>query len=65
MAICSNSAAGHGMHLILASSKSQNLFKPTIVLSKDFFANILKPFGHLLLPDVFPGKNVKIRSIFS
>ena len=67
MVICRNSAAGRGMRpsVIFASPESQNRFKSTILLSKDFLANILEPFGHLLLPDVFPGKNVKIRSIFA
>ena len=66
MVICSNGAAGHGMRpsVIFASPKSQNRFKSTILLSKDFFANILEPFGHLLLSNVFPGKNVKLRSIY-
>ena len=60
MAICSNSAAGHGMRppVMFASLKLKNRLKPTILLSKDFLANILETFGHLLLQDVFPGKKM-------
>ena len=66
MVICRNSAAGHGTRpsVTFASPESQNRFKPTILLSNDVLANILEPFGHLLLSRVFPGKKAKMRSIY-
>ena len=66
MVICGNCAVGHGMRasVIFTFPKSQNRFKPVTFLSNDFLANILLSSGHLFFPHVFPGKTVRLRSIY-
>ena len=47
----------HQCFVLLQSHKFN--YKPTTLLSKDFLANFLEPFGHLLLPNGRPDKDVR------